>query len=79
MLGWITEDEARQQGYDFKGWAFGILPVYLAELESEAPWVAMRWTPLEYVFDAFAWLWCTAYEWTQGQPADFGFLITGEL
>lgn len=79
MLGWITEKEAQSRGFTHRGWMFGLLPVYLADLESDEPLVAMRWEPLEYTFDFFAWLWCSTYRLVNGEPVFFNFTITGEL
>lgn len=79
MLGWITEREAREQGFRYKGWMFGVLPAYFAEIESDEPLIAMRWEPLEWAFDPIAWLWCVLYELFHDEPAMFGFRITREL
>lgn len=69
--------------YQHKGWIFGVVPVYIGDLESRGPMIAERngipewWFSLfEALFGIFCWLMTLANP--DFEPT-FPILVTGEL
>lgn len=48
MLGYTTEKAAKAEGFTHHGSYHG-LPIWLGHPESEAPMMAAKWAPLEYL------------------------------
>lgn len=73
---------SREIVFTHKGW-FGICPVYLAGLDSDAPNVEARYWALKWLIDLFVWIF-GAVIWlrTSMDPLyepEWPLLITGEL
>ena len=59
MLGWMSADKAKAKGFTHHGSYYGV-PIYLGfagdpqtDME-EGPMVAVKWMPLDLVFDLFS-------------------------
>ena len=52
MLGYMTAREALTQGFTHHGAYFGI-PLWMGDVESDAPMVCTKWMPLEYLMSVF--------------------------
>ncbi len=79
LIGYRSRRWAREIGLTHTGRLFGLLPVYVGDLDTEAPLVVHRWAPTELLDGPLSWLWGLAWDATQEEPAAFGIRITGEL
>jgi len=79
LIGYRTKRWARENELTHTGLLFGLLPVYVGDLDTEAPLVVHRWAPTELLDDPLSWLWGLVWDTTQDEPLEFGIRITGQL
>lgn len=51
LIGYITEREAAEHGFTHHASYYG-LPVWIGDLDTEAPMVATKWAPAEWLMSA---------------------------
>jgi len=79
-LGIITAAEAKAQGFTHHGSYYGI-PLWMGDVESDGPSVAVKWVALDYVMDLFMVIEGFMFPLVHGADAEpmFMFKIAGEL
>jgi len=53
MLGYVTEKAAKASGCSHHGSYYGI-PLWMGDIDSEAPLVFAKWAPLDFVIPVFS-------------------------
>lgn len=51
MLGYMTEREAAEHGFTHHASYYG-LPIWIGDVDTDAPLVAAKWAPAEYLMSA---------------------------
>ena len=55
MMGYMTAKEAKARGFTNHGKYFG-LPIWIGDVASDAPIVAAKFAPLEFLLDAWPYI-----------------------
>ena len=79
-LGIMTAAEAKAAGFTHHGSYYGI-PLWMGDVDSDGPSVAVKWVPLDCVMDLFIHIEGLFFPLVHGADAEpmFMFKITGEL
>lgn len=80
MLGYATKAKAKAAGMTHFGSYYGI-PVYMAEVDSEAPIVWAKWAPLDLLMLVFSLIEGLLFPLVHGADAEpcFMFKVKGSL
>lgn len=79
-LGIMTKAEAKALGFTHHGSYYGI-PLWMGDVHSEGPSVAVMWAPLDFVMDLFMHIEGFMFPLIHGADAEpmFMFKVAGEL
>lgn len=75
MFGYMTEQQAKQQGFTHHGSYFGI-PIWISD--EDCPMVAAKWAPMEYVMTLFHYIEGAMRSMLSYEPS-FQFTIKGPI
>jgi len=80
MLGYTTKKEAVAHGCTHHGSYYGI-PLWMGDVDSEAPLVFAKWAPLDLMIYAFSWIEGLLFPLVHGPDAEpmFMFKLKGEI
>ncbi|HEX4918049.1 MAG TPA: hypothetical protein VFV43_09155 [Limnobacter sp.] len=75
----MTKDQALKEGFTHKGW-FGLCPVYVGDINSEAPLLSARWDCVEWLMDLSEAVFSVTmpiHHWLTGNEPMWPIRITG--
>lgn len=77
MLGYITEGQAKAEGFTHHGSYYGI-PIWLGNLDDDGPTVAAKWAPMELAMKLAHHIEGFCQE-IAGKPRGFWFTVKKEI